>query len=45
MTKNILTLTVNPAGRGYVNLATYVWGRSRPVSPATGSSRSTCTLL
>jgi hypothetical protein len=30
------TLTVNPAGRGYVNLATYVWGRSRPVSPATG---------
>jgi hypothetical protein len=30
------TLTVNPAGRGYVNLATYVWGRSRPVSRATG---------
>jgi hypothetical protein len=30
------TLTVNPAGRGYVNLATYVWGQTRPVSPATG---------
>ena len=29
-------LTVNPAGRGYVNLATYVWGRTRPVSAATG---------
>jgi hypothetical protein len=30
------TLTVNPAGRGYVNLATYVWGQTRPVSAATG---------
>lgn len=30
------TLTVNPAGRGYVNLATYVWGRTRPVSATTG---------
>ena len=29
-------LTVNPAGHGYVNLATYVWGRTRPVSAATG---------
>jgi hypothetical protein len=30
------TLTVNPAGHGYVNLATYVWGRTLPVSVATG---------
>ena len=30
------TLTVNPAGRGYVNLATYVWGRTVPVSATTG---------
>jgi hypothetical protein len=29
-------LTVNPAGRGYVNLATYVWGRTVPVSATTG---------
>jgi hypothetical protein len=29
-------LTVNPAGHGYVNLATYVWGQTRPVSAATG---------
>jgi len=29
-------LTVNPAGHGYVNLATYVWGRTRPVSATTG---------
>ncbi len=29
-------LTVNPAARGYVNLATYVWGRTRPVSAVTG---------
>jgi hypothetical protein len=29
-------LTVNPAGHGYVNLGTYVWGRTRPVSAATG---------
>jgi hypothetical protein len=29
-------LTVNPAGRGYVNLATYVWGRTVPVSAVTG---------
>ena len=29
-------LTVNPAGHAYVNLATYVWGRTRPVSRATG---------
>jgi hypothetical protein len=30
------TLTVNPAGDGYVNLATYVWGRTVPVSGTTG---------
>ena len=30
------TLTVNPAGHGYVNLATYVWGRTVPVSGTTG---------
>ena len=30
------TLTVNPAGHGYVNLATYVWGRTLPVSATTG---------
>ncbi len=30
------TLTVNPAGHGYVNLATYVWGRTVPVSATTG---------
>jgi hypothetical protein len=29
-------LTVNPAARGYVNLASYVWGQTRPVSAATG---------
>jgi hypothetical protein len=29
-------LTVNPADRGYVNLATYVWGRTVPVSAVTG---------
>jgi len=29
-------LTVNPATRGYVNLATYVWGRTVPVSAVTG---------
>jgi hypothetical protein len=29
-------LTVNPAGHAYVNLATYVWGRTLPVSRATG---------
>ena len=29
-------LTVNPAGHAYVNLATYVWGRTVPVSRATG---------
>ena len=29
-------LRINPAARGYVNLATYVWGRTRPVSPTTG---------
>ena len=29
-------LTVNPATRGYVDLATYVWGRTRPVSGVTG---------
>ena len=36
MTIPVPTLTVNPAGRGYVNLATYVWGRTRPVSATTG---------
>jgi hypothetical protein len=30
------SLTLNPAGRGYVNLATYVWGRTLPVSATTG---------
>jgi hypothetical protein len=30
------TLTVNPAGHGYVNLASYVWGRTVPVSATTG---------
>ena len=30
------TLTVNPAGHAYVNLATYVWGRTLPVSATTG---------
>ena len=30
------TLTVNPARRAYVNLATYVWGRTVPVSVITG---------
>ena len=25
-----------PGGQGYVNLATYVWGRTRPVSATTG---------
>lgn len=30
------SLTVNPADRGYVNLATYVWGRTLPVSATTG---------
>ncbi len=29
-------LTINPAAQGYVNLATYVWGRTRPVSATTG---------
>lgn len=29
-------LTVNPAIRGYVNLASYVWGRTVPVSAVTG---------
>jgi hypothetical protein len=29
-------LTVNPAARGYVNLATYLWGRTVPVSAVTG---------
>jgi len=29
-------LTVNPAARGYVNLASYVWGRTAPVSAVTG---------
>lgn len=29
------TLTINPANRGYVNLATYVWG-NWPASPTTG---------
>ena len=28
-------LTISPAAQGYVNLATYVWGRTRPVSAAT----------
>ena len=30
------SLTINPAAKGYVNLATYVWGRTRPVSAVTG---------
>lgn len=30
------TLTVNPATKGYVNLASYVWGRTLPVSATTG---------
>jgi hypothetical protein len=29
-------LTINPAAKGYVNLATYVWGQTRPVSAVTG---------
>jgi len=29
-------LTINPAATGYVNLASYVWGRTRPVSATTG---------
>ncbi len=29
-------LTINPAATGYVNLASYVWARTRPVSPVTG---------
>ena len=29
-------LTINPATKGYVNLASYVWARTRPVSAMTG---------
>ncbi len=29
-------LTINPAATGYVNLASYVWARTRPVSAVTG---------
>lgn len=29
-------LTINPAVKGYVNLASYVWARTRPVSAVTG---------
>jgi hypothetical protein len=36
MTIPVPRVTVNPAGHGYVNLATYVWARTRPVSATTG---------
>ncbi len=36
MTIPVPSLTINPAAKGYVNLATYVWGRTRPVSATTG---------
>jgi hypothetical protein len=29
-------LSINPAAKGYVNLASYVWARTRPVSATTG---------
>jgi hypothetical protein len=29
-------VTINPAATGYVNLASYVWARTRPVSAVTG---------
>ncbi len=29
-------LTINPAAKGYVNLASYVWARTQPVSAVTG---------
>ena len=29
-------VTINPAAKGYVNLASYVWARTRPVSAMTG---------
>jgi hypothetical protein len=35
MTIPVPRLTINPAARGYVNLATYVWG-AWPASPTTG---------